>query len=251
MLIDTHCHLDASEFDSDRSEVIGRARSAGVGAFVIPAVERSGFSKVLEICGNELACHPALGIHPMYVENAVPEDLEILRERAMEVVAIGEIGLDFFVENYDRERQIYFFEAQLKIAREFDLPVLLHIRRSQDTVLASLRRIRVKGGIAHAFNGSFQQAEEFIRLGFRLGFGGAMTFERATRIRSLAETLPMASIVLETDSPDMPPSFIGKARNSPEYLPKIAEVLASLRKMTANEVAMATTENAREVLELE
>ncbi|MHB1301824.1 MAG: TatD family hydrolase [Burkholderiales bacterium] len=251
MLIDTHCHLDASEFDSDRSAVIGRARSAGVGAFVIPAVERSGFSKVLEICGNELACHPALGIHPMYVENAVPEDLEILRERAMEVVAIGEIGLDFFVENYDRERQIYFFEAQLKIAREFDLPVLLHIRRSQDTVLASLRRIRVKGGIAHAFNGSFQQAEEFIRLGFRLGFGGAMTFERATRIRSLAETLPMASIVLETDSPDMPPSFIGKARNSPEYLPKIAEVLASLRKMTANEVAMATTENAREVLELE
>ena len=251
MLIDTHCHLDASEFDSDRSEVIGRARSAGVGAFVIPAVERSGFSKVLEICGNELACHPALGIHPMYVENAVPEDLEILRERAMEVVAIGEIGLDFFVENYDRERQIYFFEAQLKIAREFDLPVLLHVRRSQDTVLASLRRIRVKGGIAHAFNGSLQQAEEFIRLGFRLGFGGAMTFERATRIRSLAETLPMASIVLETDSPDMPPSFIGKARNSPEYLPKIAEVLADLRKMTANEVAMATTENAREVLELE
>ena len=251
MLIDTHCHLDASEFDSDRSAVIGRARSAGVGAFVIPAVERSGFSKVLEICGNELACHPALGIHPMYVENAVPEDLEILRERAMEVVAIGEIGLDFFVENYDRERQIYFFEAQLKIAREFDLPVLLHIRRSQDAVLASLRRIRVKGGIAHAFNGSFQQAEEFIRLGFRLGFGGAMTFERATRIRSLAETLPMASIVLETDSPDMPPSFIGKARNSPEYLPKIAEVLADLRKMAANEVAMATTENAREVLELE
>ncbi len=251
MLIDTHCHLDASEFDSDRSEVIGRARSAGVGAFVIPAVERSGFSKVLEICGNELACHPALGIHPMYVENAVPEDLEILRERAMEVVAIGEIGLDFFVENYDRERQIYFFEAQLKIAREFDLPVLLHVRRSQDTVLASLRRIRVKGGIAHAFNGSLQQAEEFIRLGFRLGFGGAMTFERATRIRSLAETLSMASIVLETDSPDMPPSFIGKARNSPEYLPKIAEVLANLRKMTANEVAMTTTENAREVLELE
>lgn len=251
MLIDTHCHLDASEFDSDRSEVIGRARSAGVGAFVIPAVERSGFSKVLEICGNELACHPALGIHPMYVENAVPEDLEILCERAMEVVAIGEIGLDFFVENYDRERQIYFFEAQLKIAREFDLPVLLHVRRSQDTVLASLRRIRVKGGIAHAFNGSLQQAEEFIRLGFRLGFGGAMTFERATRIRSLAETLSMASIVLETDSPDMPPSFIGKARNSPEYLPKIAEVLANLRKMTANEVAMTTTENAREVLELE
>ena len=251
MLIDTHCHLDAAEFDSDRGEVIGRARSAGVGAFVVPAVERKAFEKVLSICGENLDCYPAIGIHPMYVDDAVPEDVEALRAKALEVTAIGEIGLDFFVENYDRERQIHFFEAQLKIAREFDLPVLLHIRRSQDTVLASLRRIRVKGGIAHAFNGSFQQAEEFIRLGFRLGFGGAMTFERATRIRALAADLPMESIVLETDSPDMPPAFIGKARNSPEYLPEIAEVLASLRNMTAKEVAMATTANAREVLELE
>ncbi len=251
MLIDTHCHLDAAEFDSDRGEVIARARSAGVGAFVIPAVERKAFEKVLSICGENLHCYPAVGIHPMYVGDAVPDDIDALRSRALEVAAVGEIGLDFFVENYDRERQIHFFEAQLKIAREFDLPVLLHVRRAQDAVLASLRKIRVKGGIAHAFNGSFQQAEEFIRLGFRLGFGGAMTFERATRIRALAVDLPMESIVLETDSPDMPPSFIGKARNSPEYLPEIAEVLANLRKMTANEVAMATTENAREVLELE
>lgn len=251
MLIDTHCHLDAAEFDHDRVAVISRARSAGVGAFVVPAVERQAFSRVLEICGENLSCYPALGIHPLYVDDAVLEDVEVLRSRAMEVVAIGEIGLDFFVENFDREKQVAYFEAQLKIAQDFDLPVLLHVRRSQDAVLSSLKRIGVKGGIAHAFNGSVQQAEEFIKLGFKLGFGGAMTYDRATRIRSLAQTLPIESIVLETDAPDMPPSFIGKARNSPEFLPEIAEVLASLREMPVNEVALATTENAMEVLELE
>ena len=251
MLVDTHCHLDAAEFDQDRNEVISRSRQAGVGAFVIPAVERKAFGKVLEICGANLSCYPALGIHPMYVDHATLDDIEALRSRALEVTAIGEIGLDFYVEHYDREKQVEFFESQLKIARDYDLPVLLHVRRSQDAVLASLRKIGVKGGIAHAFNGSFQQAEEFIRLGFKLGFGGAMTFERALRIRSLAQELPMACIVLETDSPDMPPSFIGKARNSPEYLPKIAEVLAQLREMPVNEIKIVTTENAMEVLELE
>lgn len=251
MLVDTHCHLDAAEFDPDRAQVIERARMAGVGAFVVPGVERKSFGNVLELCAAELACHPALGIHPLYVEEASFEDLDYLREKALEVVAIGEIGLDFFVEHYDRNLQVDYFEAQLKIAREFDLPVLLHVRRSQDAILASLRKAKVKGGIAHAFNGSLQQAEEFIKLGFKLGFGGAMTYERATKIRHLAEILPLESIVLETDSPDMPPSFIGKNRNSPEYLPKIAKILANLRKITVDEVAIATTENAREVLELE
>lgn len=251
MLVDTHCHLDAAEFDPDRAQVIARARGAGVGAFVIPGVERKSFGRVLDLCAAELSCYPALGIHPLYVEEASFEDLEVLREKALEVVAIGEIGLDFFVEHYDRKLQVDYFEAQLKIAREFDLPVLLHVRRSQDAILSSLRKTKVKGGIAHAFNGSLQQAEEFIKLGFKLGFGGAMTYERATKIRHLAEILPLGSIVLETDSPDMPPAFIGKSRNSPEYLPKIAETMAILRNMPVDEVAIETTENAREVLELE
>lgn len=251
MLIDTHCHIDAAEFDHDRVDVIARARDAGVRAFVIPAVERANFCKVLEICALDSACYPALGIHPMYVDGACPEDLDILHSRALEAVAVGEIGLDFFVESYDRDRQIHYFESQLKIAQEFDLPVLLHTRRAVDTVLSCLRKIRVKGGIAHAFNGSHQQADEFIKLGFKLGFGGAMTYDRATRIRSLATDLPLEAIVLETDAPDMPPVFIGKARNSPEYLPKIAEVLAQLRNLSVNEVAIATTDNAVEILELE
>ena len=250
MLIDTHCHLDAAEFDADRDAVAARASAAGVGAIVVPGVERAGFAALLAVCERYPGCVPALGIHPMYVDSAVPEDLTVLREMIAlhHPVAIGEIGLDFFVQDYDRERQELYFSEQLKIARGFDLPVLLHVRRAQDTVLKFLRLAKVKGGIAHAFNGSRQQAEEFIKLGFKLGFGGAMTYDRATRLRELAATLPLDSIVLETDAPDIPPAFIGKARNSPEYLPRIAETLAELRGMTAAEVAEETTANARTIL---
>jgi len=250
MLIDTHCHLDAAEFAADRDEVAARARAAGVGVIVVPGVERAGFAALLVTCERYSGCFPALGIHPMYVDQAQPEDLTALREMIVlhRPVAIGEIGLDFFVPGYDRERQEFYFSEQLKIAREFDLPVLLHIRRAQDTVLKFLRLTRVKGGIAHAFNGSRQQAEEFIKLGFKLGFGGAMTYDRATKLRELAVTLPLDSIVLETDAPDIPPAFIGKTRNSPEHLPRIAETLAELRGMTIAEVAVATTANAKAVL---
>jgi TatD DNase family protein len=250
MLIDTHCHLDAAEFDADRDEVAARARAAGVGAIVVPGVERTGFAALLATCARYPGCVPALGIHPMYVDSAQPEDLTALREKIAlhHPVAIGEIGLDFFVPDYDRERQEFYFSEQLKIAREFDLPVLLHIRRAQDTVLKFLRLAKVRGGIAHAFSGSRQQAEEFIKLGFKLGFGGAMTYDRATKLRELAAALPLDSIVLETDAPDMPPAFIGKARNSPEYLPRIAETLAELRGLTVAEVVAATTANARAIL---
>ncbi len=250
MLIDTHCHLDAAEFAADRDEVVARARAAGVGIIVVPGVERAGFAALLATCERYSDCVPALGIHPLYVDGAVPEDLTVLREMIVlhRPVAIGEIGLDFFVPDYDRECQEFYFSEQLKIAREFDLPVLLHIRRAQDTVLKFLRLTKVKGGIAHAFNGSRQQAEEFIKLGFKLGFGGAMTYDRATKLRDLAATLPLDSIVLETDAPDIPPAFIGRERNSPEYLPRIAETLAELRGMTVAEVMAATTANARTIL---
>jgi TatD DNase family protein len=250
MLIDTHCHLDAAEFDADRDEVAACARAAGVGVIVVPGVERAGFGAVLATCERYPGCVPALGIHPMYVAGAVPEDLSVLREMIVlhHPVAIGEIGLDFFVPDYDRERQEFYFSEQLKIAREFDLPVLLHTRRATDTVLKFLRLFKVRGGIAHAFSGSRQQAEEFIKLGFKLGFGGAMTYDRATKLRELAATLPLDSIVLETDAPDIPPAFIGKARNSPETLPRIAGILAELRGMTVAEVVEATTANARAIL---
>ena len=249
--IDTHCHLDAAEFNGEQGAIVQAARAAGVGLQVIPGVERANFSTVQQLCEKYPDCVSAYGIHPLYVDRALPADLDVLRACLTQpgTVAVGEIGLDFFVEGYDRERQEFYFAEQLRLAREFDLPVLLHIRRAQDTILKHLRQHRVRGGIAHAFNGSRQQAEEFIRLGFRLGFGGAMTYERATRLRELAATLPLEAIVLETDAPDIPPSFLQNgAPNKPEYLPRIAQTLAELRGMPLEEIARITTENVLSVL---
>ena len=250
MLIDTHCHLDAAEFDADRDAVAEAARQAGVAAIVVPAVERANFGAVASLGREHADCAVAYGIHPMYVAKACDEDLAALRETLAreQPVAVGEIGLDRFVVERDDERQRHYFVEQLKIAREAKLPVVLHVRRAIDAVLQQLRRIGVRGGIAHAFNGSEQQAEEFIRLGFKLGFGGAMTFPRALRIRKLAATLPLDAIVLETDAPDIPPAWKVGARNTPDQLPRIAETLAALRGIPFNTVAEATTANAAAVL---
>ncbi|MDD5295666.1 MAG: TatD family hydrolase [Rhodocyclaceae bacterium] len=250
MWIDTHCHLDAAEFDADREAVHAAALEAGVTTLVIPSVAAANFEAVGKTCRLHSGCHPAYGIHPMYVDRAQEADLERLRGFLSEenAVALGEIGLDFFVPERDEARQVWFFVEQLKIARDLDLPVLLHGRRALDAVLKQLRRTRVRGGIAHAFNGSHQQADEFIKLGFKLGFGGAMTWSRASRLRELAASLPLSAIVLETDAPDIAPEFIGRSRNSPAFLPRIAATLAELRAISLQEVAEATSANALAVL---
>ena len=246
MLIDTHCHLDAAEFDADRLSVIQAARAGGVGGFLVPAVGASNFDAVAALS----AAHPdvvyAVGIHPMYVRQAREPDLDILRERLAGggAVAVGEIGLDGFVQDGSMPLQLRYFEAQLRLAKAFELPVILHVRRAQDDVLKLLRRVRPPGGIAHAFNGSVQQAEAFIKLGFRLGFGGAMTYDGSRRIRQLAAELPMSAIVLETDAPDIPPSWGAGLRNDPANLPRFAEVLAGLRGMPLDELIEATGANA-------
>ncbi|MBI5898394.1 MAG: TatD family hydrolase [Rhodocyclales bacterium] len=250
MLVDTHCHLDAAEFDVDRDSVARAALDAGVGRIVIPAVERANFGAVASLCRDYSGCAAAYGIHPMYVDRAREEDLDVLRQtlHREQALAVGEIGLDRYVEPRDDARQEFWFAAQLAIASERELPVLLHVRRAIDPVLKHLRRSRVPGGIAHAFNGSRQQADEFIELGFKLGFGGAMTFPGSSRIRELAANLPLDAIVLETDAPDIPPAWLVGQRNSPDQLPRIAEVLAELRGMTPAEIASATTANAHAVL---
>ena len=250
MLVDTHCHLDAAEFDGDRAAVAAAAAQAGVGLIVVPSVERANFGAVASVCREYSGCVAAYGIHPMYVERALEADLDALREVLLREhpLAVGEIGLDHFVEPRDELRQEFYFSAQLKIARDANLPVLLHVRRSIDAVLKQLRRCPVPGGIAHAFNGSRQQADEFVKLGFKLGFGGAMTFPRASRIRELAATLPLDAIVLETDAPDIPPEWKAGARNAPDQLPRIAQVLAGLRGIDVQEIAAATTANANAVL---
>lgn len=251
MFIDTHCHLDAAEFGETQDTLVQEALAAGVSMIVLPSVEAGNFATVQRICAQHASCGPAFGIHPMYVDRATPSDLATLRKfiEYNQIIAIGEIGLDFFVENFDQEKQEYYFAAQLKLAQEFDLPVLLHIRKAQDTILKHLRRTPVRGGIAHAFNGSPQQAEEFIKLGFKLGFGGAMTYPRATRLRGLAATLPLDSIVLETDAPDIPPEFLPRGQpNRPSYLPRIAATLAELRNLPLAEIARISSANALAVL---
>ena len=258
MLFDTHCHLDAAVFNHDRAQVIARAQAAGVQAIVIPAIEVANFETVRVLAHSFEQGFYALGIHPMYVERAAPEALAQLREALLQhrsdpkLIAIGEIGLDFFVPEISsgepRAKQELFYEAQLKLALEFDLPVLLHVRRSQDSILKYLRRHRVRGGIAHAFNGSMQQAQQFVELGFALGIGGAMTFERALQIRRLAAELELSALVLETDAPDISPAWLAKwARNEPHEVLQIAQTLADVRGCSLTEVLQVTSHNARRV----
>lgn len=250
MLIDSHCHLDAAEFDADRDAVYAAALAAGVERMVIPAVAADGFAWVKAAVARYPGCVAAYGIHPLYVTQAGESDLAVLRDWVAreKPLALGEIGLDFYVADSDPARQEYFLVEQLKLARDFNLPVLLHVRRSVDAVLKQLRRIAVPGGIAHAFNGSRQQAETFIGLGFKLGFGGAMTYSGSTRIRQLAASLPLDSIVLETDAPDMPPAWLNRGRNAPAELPRIAQTLADLRGMPLAQVIAQTGASARSVL---
>ncbi len=253
-MIDTHCHLDAAEFATDRASLLQQAFALGVRQIVVPAVAVDQFYEVKNtVLPNLLTvpnCVPAYGIHPLYIAGAREADLTTLglwlaREKP---VAVGEIGLDFYVDRNNTEKQSRFFSAQLKMARQFDLPVILHVRRAIDEVLKQLRQHKVRGGIAHAFNGSRHQANEFIKLGFKLGFGGAMTYSGSSRIRQLAATLPLESIVLETDAPDIPPEWLNHGRNTPAELPRIAQVLADLRGITLEEVTRVTSEAARQAL---
>jgi TatD DNase family protein len=264
MWIDSHCHLDAPEFDADRADVVRDAFKAGVTQLVIPAVQVSHFSAVRQLA-HQHGFGYALGIHPLYVGQADDGDLDRLREALVAhrddhlLVAVGEIGLDHFVAGLDRDRQQHFYVAQLKLARDAGLPVILHVRRSADGLLAGLRRVPVVGGIVHAFNGSAVQAGQFVERGFKLGFGGTLTYERSLQIRELAATLQADALVLETDAPDIPPHWLyrtaaqraaGQAvgRNAPAELPRIAQSLAELRGWTLAETARATSANVRQAL---
>lgn len=261
--IDTHCHLDAPEFAPDRGQVRTRAKAAGVAICVVPAVEAANFDAVRELAhGNGDAY--ALGIHPLCTGSAADADLHLL-DRALtlhrhdqRLVGVGEIGLDYFVPGLDPARQEFFYREQLALARKHGLPVILHVRRSADQLLKQLRGAGLNG-IAHAFNGSVQQARQFVDLGFKLGFGGNLTYDRAQQIRRLATSLPLEAIVMETDSPDIPPHWlyataqqreagVPQGRNQPAELPRIAQVLAQLRGIPLAELAEATTRNACQAL---
>ena len=259
--IDTHCHLDAPEFASRLVAVVDTAISKNVQALLVPTVRVADCLLVKELVHQFGAQMPGLvytlGIHPIYINQAKESDIDIVEQHIIQslsdprFVGVGEIGLDYFVEDLDLHQQDFFFNAQLDLAEKYQLPVILHVRRSQDAILKALRRRKIPGGIAHAFNGSMQQAEQFIALGFKLGFGGAATYERALQIRRLLKELPIESIVTETDSPDIPPAWLRSkdiAFNEPAFLPRIAQELAHIRGIEELEFASAAWRNAMQVL---
>ena len=253
-LIDTHSHIDLAAFTDDFREVLARARKAGVITQILPGVYRAGWQRIFNLCRTENDLFPATGLHPLYLDHHEPEDLKVLRMHAGsgKLKAIGEIGLDYYFKDSDRLAQQELFEAQLRIASDYDLPVLLHVRKAHDQVQATIRKRGFKqGGIVHAFSGSLQQAENYIKLGFLISICGTITYDRATRVRSVAAKIPLSSLVLETDSPDIPPVAHHGQRNSPEYLPEILFSLAELRGESVEGIAKQTTMNARNLLCLE
>jgi TatD DNase family protein len=243
--IDSHCHLQAPEFAADRDVVWSAARATGVDGAILPAVNLADCAAADACCARYARIFPAYGIHPLFVDTAKEAHLARLAKKLERArpLALGEIGLDGWVTNADISRQTLFFTAQLALAHDFDLPVILHVRKAVDAVLKHLRRFRVRGGIAHAFNGSRQQADEFLRLGFKLGFGGSLTYPGSRRIRALAQTLPGEAIVLETDAPDMPPRWLAPQRNHPAELPAIGRVLAELRATSTSAIVRLTRQN--------
>jgi len=260
LLIDSHCHLDAPEFDGDRDAVVARARAAGVTHQVVPAVDAAGWPKLRDLCRATAGLHPAYGLHPMYLDGHRPEHLDQLRawiERERPV-AVGECGLDYFVDGLDPAAQQAYFEGQLRLAREFDLPVIVHARRAVDAVIATLRRIGGPGsgkgqalrGVVHSWSGSDEQARQLWKLGFLLGLGGPVTYARANRLRRLAATMPLEHLLLETDAPDQPDDGIRGERNEPARLVAVLETIARLRDVDPVEVADATTANARRLFTL-
>jgi TatD DNase family protein len=252
LLVDSHCHLDADEFDPDRAAVIARARAAGVAIQIVPAVAAAGWEKLRDLCAGEPGLHPAYGLHPMFLDRHAPSDLDALeawlaRERPC---AVGECGLDFHVDGLDPAQQRFYFQRQLELAREFHLPVILHARRAVDEVILALRRIGGLRGVVHSWSGSDEQARQLWSLGFHLGIGGPVTFERARRLRRQVAEMPIEWLLLETDAPDQPPVDARGARNEPARLPDILEVVAVLRSAEPAEIAAATAANARRLFGL-
>lgn len=252
MLVDSHCHLDAAEFDADRPAVIDRARAAGVLRQILPAVEAAGWPKLRDICAGATGLYPAYGLHPMYLDAHRPEHLLDLRgwiERNRPC-AIGECGLDFFVAGLDPDAQHRYFTGQLELARAYQLPVIVHARRAVDAVITAIRQVGALRGVVHSFSGSAEQARQLSRLGFLVGLGGPVTYDRANRLRKLAATIPIECLLLETDAPDQPDAGIRGQRNEPARLTTVLETIAALRGEDPAVIAGATTRNAERLFGL-
>jgi TatD DNase family protein len=245
-LVDSHSHLDAPEFDADRGAAHARALAAGVERQVVPAVQAAGWPKLKQVCAEMPGLFAAYGLHPMYLDAHRREHLGELRDwiQRERPVAVGECGLDFFVEGLDAGAQQPYFDGQLRLAREFDLPVIVHARRAVDSVIAAFRKVGGLRGVVHSFSGSAEQAAQLHKLGFLLGIGGPVTHVRATRLRGIVATMPLEQLLLETDSPDQPGAAHRGDRNEPAHLIEVLDAVANLRDMPREELAAATTANA-------
>lgn len=253
-LVDSHTHLDFEDFDADRDEVLKHSRQLGVRRMVVLGVYQRNWQRLWDLTQQDPHLYGAFGLHPVYLDEHRPTDLVELGDWLTrlkghrQLCAVGEIGLDYFLEHLDRERQQVLFEAQLQLAVDFQLPALLHVRRSHAAVIATLKRIRLpRGGIIHAFAGSREEAREYIKLGFKLGLGGAPTWPQALRMHKVIAQLPLESVVLETDSPDMAPAMYPGQRNSPQHLPAICTALAERMGISPSALAEASTRNACEL----
>lgn len=250
-LIDSHCHIDFPQFDVDRAEVIQAAKTVGVARLIVPGVKAASWQRQLSLVSHAPGCFSALGLHPYFIDEHQDKHLSLLTEliEQHQPVALGEIGLDYYLAELGREQQLAFFKAQLQLAERYALPVILHVRKAHDEVLKQLRKHKLRG-VVHAFSGSQQQAEQYIQLGFKLGFGGAITYERATKLRHIVSNIPLSAIVLESDAPDMAPVSHSGSRNEPKFLVDALSVIAQLRSESESTVAEQTTENVEQMFDL-
>lgn len=250
-LVDTHNHLGCDDFNNDRSQVIKNAEKLGIIRQIVIAVFPEEWAKLIQFTQNHSSLYVACGIHPMYIPNAdsIKHALNLLSDQLSQAdtkfCAVGEIGLDYYIENAPKDLQRAVFQEQINIAKQYQRPILLHVRKAHADTIRLLKDSHFSyRGIVHAFSGSYEEAKEYIKLGFNIGLGGAGTYPNAKRMHRVLQQLPLESIVLETDAPDLSPVTKQGMRNSPEYLPDICKLLATIKGVEAEELASQTTHNA-------
>ncbi|HEX2595018.1 MAG TPA: TatD family hydrolase [Luteimonas sp.] len=251
-LVDSHCHLDAGEFDGDRDAVVRRARTAGVTRQIVPAVDAAGWPKLRDVCRADAGLFPAYGLHPICLASHRPQHLDELRQwiERERPLAIGECGLDFYLDDLDADTQQFYFKGQLQIARDFDLPLVVHARRAVEAVIIAVKSIGGLRGVVHSFAGSPEQARQLAKLDFMIGLGGPVTYPRANRLRKLAAAVPIEQLLLETDAPDQPDSTHRGQRNEPACIVNVLDAIARLRGEDPAAIAAATTRNAERLFGL-